>query len=114
MQKVLVNIPNLLHLAEQKYHRTDRCAAIVKCTHTILGCSIKLEMTCGAGHIIEWYSCPQITSKAGGIVPANDLLEAAGILFSGSHYAKYFMFKWTSLNRSSRLLLPCHNLFTRL
>ena len=91
-KKFLVNIPNLLHLAQQKCHQTDCHAAIVKCTYTILGCSIKLEMTCGTGHITEWYLYSQITSKAGGIVPANDLLEAAGILFSGSHYAKYFMF----------------------
>lgn len=91
-KKVLVNVPNLLNLAQQKCHRPDCCEAIVKCTHIISGCSIKLEMTCSASHITEWYSCPQMTSKGGGVIPANNMLEAAGILFSGSHYAKYFMF----------------------
>ena len=90
-KKVLVNIPNLLALAQQKCHRPDCSEVITTCTPTVTGCSIKLVMTCKAKHFMEWYSCPQVKSAVCGVIPANNLLEAASILLSGSHYAKVFM-----------------------
>lgn len=89
-RKVLVSIPNLLILAKQKCHKPDCSEAITTCTPVISGCSIKL-MICNAKHSTEWYSCPQVTSMGGGVIPANNLLEAASILFSGMNYSKYFM-----------------------
>lgn len=91
VKKVLVNIPNLLALAKHKCHRVGCYEPITKCTPVVSGCSVKLEMTCSAKHLMEWHSCPNITSKAGGSVPSNNILQAAGILFCGSHFAKYFM-----------------------
>ena len=90
-KKVLINVPNLLELAKHKCHRPDCSKPIVRCVPTISGCSIKLELMCSEKHLIEWYSCPNVTSKGGGSIPANNILQAAGILFSGSHYSKYFM-----------------------
>lgn len=86
--KVVVNIPNLLILAQQKCHRPDCSEVITRCTPTVTGYLIKLLMICKAKHFMECYSCPQVTSVAGGVIPANNLLEAASILLSGSHYAK--------------------------
>ena len=90
-KKVVVNISNLLILAQQKCHRPDCSEMITSCTPTVTGCSIKLLMICKARHFMEWYSCLQLTSVAGGTIPANNLLEAASILLSGNHYAKIFM-----------------------
>ena len=88
---MLVNIPNLVELAKHKCHRLDCVEPITKCIPVISGCSVKLEMMCNAKHMMEWHSCPAVTSKGGGSIPSNNLLQAAGILFSGSHFAKYFM-----------------------
>ena len=90
-KKVVVNVSNLLLLAQQKCHQPNCFEIITSCIPTVTGCSVKLVMTCEARHYMEWYSCPQVTSTAGGVIPANNLLEAASILFSGSHYAKCFM-----------------------
>ena len=67
-KKVIVNIPNLLKLAQQKCHMSGCSEPIVHCVPIVQGCSLKLEMTCSAKHFMEWYSCPSITSKGGGCV----------------------------------------------
>lgn len=91
-KKVLVNVSSLLALAHHKCHRSDCHEVIVRCTPIVSGCSIKLEIMCSANHLMEWHSCPNIMNKEGGSIPANNILHAAGILFSGNHFAKFFMF----------------------
>ena len=91
-KKVLVNVSSLLAMAHHKCHRSDCHEVIIRCTPIVSGCSMKLEIMCSANHLMEWHSCPNIMNKEGGSIPANNILQAAGILFSGNHFAKFFMF----------------------